>query len=54
MSRKHFTALAEAIRAISDPAERRRAAALIADVCQSANPRFDRQRFYAACNVEGY
>lgn len=51
MSRKHFTALAQAIAEISDLEERGRAARLIADVCAASNGRFDRQRFYHACGV---
>jgi len=51
MSRKHFTALAAAVRQIADPSERRRTAELIADVCAASNDRFDRQRFYSACGV---
>lgn len=51
MSRKHFIQLALAIKAISNEGERRRTAELIATVCQSSNPRFDRARFLAACGV---
>lgn len=52
MSRKHFIALAAAIKAISNEDERRRAAELIADVCQQSNARFNRARFLAACGVQ--
>lgn len=52
MSRKHFQLLADAIRTITDLAERRRAAELIAAVCRSANSRFDQQRFFAACGLD--
>ena len=51
MSRKHFIALAAAVAAIADSANRRNVAELLAAVCASANPRFNRQRFYNACNV---
>lgn len=54
MSKKHFRALADAIAAIANNKERERAARLIADVCIGFNGRFDRGRFYRACNVEGY
>jgi hypothetical protein len=51
VSRKHFIQLAAAIKAISDQGERRRTAELIADVCQTSNPRFNRARFLTACEV---
>lgn len=51
MSRKHFVKLAAAVRLIADPADRLRVAGLLADLCQSVNPRFDRARFYRACGV---
>ena len=54
MSKKHFRALADAIANIADNVERERAARLVADVCIGFNGRFDRGRFYRACNVEGY
>lgn len=67
MSRKHFEAMASAIRAeISSVGtmsgdSRYRAAFLdgvkdaartFANVCSEANPRFDRDRFLAACGIE--
>jgi hypothetical protein len=52
VSRKHFIALAAAIKAISNEDERRRAAELIADVCQQSNARFNRARFLSACGVQ--
>lgn len=54
MSKKHFRALADAIATIANKTERERVARLIADVCNGFNGRFDRGRFYRACNVEGY
>ncbi len=51
MSRKHFIALAYAIAGITNKAERRHAALLIADVCQGFNDNFDRELFLLACNV---
>jgi hypothetical protein len=49
MSRKHFNALAFAIREITDPNARRIAAETVADACRQFNPRFDRERFMRAC-----
>jgi hypothetical protein len=51
MSRKHFIALADAVKGISNPQERERAARAIADVCAGANSNFDRGRFLRACGV---
>lgn len=51
MSRKHFVALAEAISQITDDAERKRTAELVASVCRQTNPNFDRSRFMGACNA---
>jgi Ca2+-binding EF-hand superfamily protein len=53
MSRKHFKALAEAIKSISNEQERERVANLIAEVCASQNPRFSFTTFYRACGVKG-
>ncbi len=52
MTKKHFIALAGAIREISNPQERERAAQAIANVCASQNSNFDRARFLSACGVE--
>jgi hypothetical protein len=52
MSRKHFQAIANAIRAITNLEERRRTAELLAAVCAASNPRFNRGRFLNACGVE--
>ena len=49
MTRKHFAALAAAIRQIEDYNERRRAAELIARACRQFNSGFSYERFYAAC-----
>jgi len=51
MSKKHFNALAEAIREIANRQERKRAAETVAEVCQRFNSRFDTGRFFRACNV---
>ena len=51
MSRKHFVALAKYINAIMDPHARLQAACAVASACVEANPQFDTQKFYKACNV---
>jgi hypothetical protein len=51
MTRKHFQAMADAIRCIPDPDERRAQAEALARHCQRANPLFNRVRFLAACEV---
>ena len=52
MTRKHFKALAEAIREIDNGIERTRTALLIAQVCQKFNDGFDYDKFYEACNAQ--
>ena len=52
MSRKHFTAIAEAISRIENPVSRKEAAYAMASVCAESNGRFDRARFLRACGVE--
>jgi len=52
MSKKHFVAIAEAIREIADNRARRIAARALADCLRGTNPRFDRGRFLYACNVK--
>lgn len=51
MTRKHFKLIAETVSKIKNKDERRKQAELQAQICREANPRFDRQRFFAACNV---
>ena len=51
MTRHHFEALAAAIATIADEGERNSVASLIGDVCAASNARFDRTRFYQACDV---
>ena len=51
MSKKHFDALAEAISEIDNKRERRRAAEIVARVCQRFNGQFDIGRFLRACGV---
>lgn len=52
MTRKHFTALAEAICALPENPSKAEVIGAIARVCRSFNWRFDRQRFEAACKGE--
>ena len=51
MSKKHFVEFARHIANIKDRVARRKAAATVADVCKSFNPKFDTDRFYKACGV---
>lgn len=51
MTKKHFKILAEEIRFMLDPMQRLNAAAAVAAACKRINPRFDVQKFYAACGV---
>lgn len=51
MSKKHFIKAAALICAIQHPEARRQAARVIAILATGDNPRFDLERFAAACNV---
>lgn len=51
MSKKQFEALAKHIRTILDPHVRLNAAVAVAAACQETNPKFNYDRFYAACGV---
>lgn len=52
MSRKHFQLFAETIAKIEDKTKRREQAETVAIVCTQANDRFNRAKFFAACNVD--
>lgn len=52
MTRKHFILVAEAIKRIENPTERREMAEFNANNFAKLNPRFDRARFFAACGVK--
>lgn len=51
MTRQHFKALADEIANISDDTARLAAACAVARVCAKFNSNFNRDRFFAACNV---
>lgn len=51
MSKKHFELLANHITCILDPHSRLQAAVAVASACKQSNPRFDCDRFFAACNI---
>lgn len=51
MTRKHFIQIAAMLAKIEDMAERKRQAEEFAAVAKKSNPRFDYQRFYAACGL---
>lgn len=51
MSKKHFEALAAAIKEIEDKAARVEAALAVGRVCANFNKAFDLPRFLAACNA---
>ena len=51
MSKKHFELLAQYISGIIDFNCRLNAAVAVASACKQANPRFNEQRFFAACRI---
>lgn len=51
MTRKHFELVATIVKNINSEDDRVEAACKFANAFQSENPRFDAQRFFAACNV---
>ena len=52
MTRKHFEVLAAAVAEIENETARRKAAEKTAVACALTNPRFNRERFFTACNVK--
>jgi hypothetical protein len=51
MTRKDFETIAGIIRSISDTTERKGTALLFAAYLAGTNPRFDKNKFIAACGV---
>ncbi|WP_301276647.1 hypothetical protein [Dechloromonas sp.] len=51
MSRKHYRAIAEALRNITDMATRQAVITELLPMLKRDNPRFDCQRFIDACNA---
>jgi len=51
MTKKHFIAMAQEIKAIPVLSERLTAAIAFCKVARMANPRFDQARFLDACEV---
>ena len=51
MTKLHFEKLAAIVATIDDVEMRTSYARDVADVCAASNSRFDRTRFYEACNV---
>lgn len=51
MSRKHYRAIAEALRNIADKATRQAVISELLPMLKRDNPRFDCQRFIDACNA---
>lgn len=52
MSRKHYQAIAAALRNISDKATRQTVISELLPMLKRDNPRFDCQRFIEACGIE--
>ena len=51
MTKRDFVIFAEEIRNMLDPIQRLNAAAAVAAAFVRINPRFDVQKFYAACGI---
>ena len=54
MTKKHFQLFAEVIRKIQYTDKRKDAAELVIEVAMKENPRFDRNTFLKACDLEQY
>jgi len=54
MTRKHFILAANLIKKIENIDERRKAAEVNAKIFLKANPRFDKVKFFTACNVSEF
>jgi hypothetical protein len=51
MTRQHFILIAEAVASMQDPFSRQSAAEALAKKLATVNPRFDRDKFIAACGA---
>ncbi len=52
LTKRHFEKLAHALSTMPDAGLRAVMALQLADICADDNPRFDRARFYTACDLE--
>ena len=52
MTKRHFEKLAHSLSTMHDAGLRAVMAVQLADICADDNPRFDRARFYTACDLE--
>jgi hypothetical protein len=51
-TKKHFIAAAQTVAAIENETKRKEHAEILAAQFARENPRFDRARFFSACNVK--
>jgi len=51
LQHRHFAFIAATIATMPDAGYRADVALMFADACEKTNPKFDRKRFLAACNV---
>lgn len=52
MTRKHFKLIADIISKIKNAEERKTLARFAENELRETNPRFDREKFFKACNIE--
>jgi hypothetical protein len=51
LTRKHFVAMAEQVKAITNKKQAKALADSMVKLCQESNPRFDVARFLVACGL---
>ena len=51
MSKKHYIAMAKELSNIPDLISRLKAASMFAKIAKADNPRFDINKFFAACGI---